>query len=82
MCSRVPFKQELRPGGLWGCKCLEKEREEGKFNRPVVSLGQILRSWAALQCFSTRVPVDLIADMTQQGAPAEEILKGYPSVTR
>jgi uncharacterized protein (DUF433 family) len=30
----------------------------------------------------TRVPVDLIADMTQQGAPAEEILKGYPSVTR
>lgn len=30
----------------------------------------------------TRVPVYLIADMIEQGTPIDEILKGYPSLTR
>jgi uncharacterized protein (DUF433 family) len=30
----------------------------------------------------TRVPVYLIADMIEQGTPIEEILDGYPSLTR
>ena len=30
----------------------------------------------------TRVPVYLIADMTEQGTPINEILDGYPSLTR
>ncbi len=30
----------------------------------------------------TRVPVCLIADMIEQGTPIDEILEGYPSLTR
>ena len=30
----------------------------------------------------TRIPVDLIADMLAQGANAEEILEGYPTLDR
>ena len=30
----------------------------------------------------TRIPVYLIADMIEQGTPIEEILEGYPSLTR
>ena len=30
----------------------------------------------------TRVPVYLIADMIEQGTPIDEILEGYPSLTR
>lgn len=31
---------------------------------------------------STRIPVDLIADMLKQGATVEEILEGYPALDR
>lgn len=30
----------------------------------------------------TRIPVDLIADMLTQGATAEEILEGYPTLDK
>ena len=30
----------------------------------------------------TRIPVYLIADMIEQGTPIDEILDGYPSLTR
>ena len=30
----------------------------------------------------TRIPVDLIADMLAQGATAEEILEGYPTLDK
>jgi uncharacterized protein (DUF433 family) len=30
----------------------------------------------------TRIPVHLVADMLRQGASPEEILEGYPSLTR
>ena len=30
----------------------------------------------------TRIPVYLIADMMEQGTPINEILEGYPSLTR
>jgi len=30
----------------------------------------------------TRIPVDLIADMLAQGASAEEILEGYPTLDK
>ena len=30
----------------------------------------------------TRIPVCLIADMIEQGTPIDEILEGYPSLTR
>jgi len=30
----------------------------------------------------TRIPVDLVADMLAQGATAEEILEGYPTLTK
>ena len=30
----------------------------------------------------TRIPVQLIADILEQGTPAEEILQGYPALSR
>ena len=30
----------------------------------------------------TRIPIYLVADMIEQGAPIEEVLEGYPSLTR
>jgi uncharacterized protein (DUF433 family) len=30
----------------------------------------------------TRIPVDLVADMLAQGATAEEILEGYPTLSK
>ena len=30
----------------------------------------------------TRIPVQVIADMLEQGTPAEEILEGYPALSR
>ena len=30
----------------------------------------------------TRIPVDLVADMRAQGATAEEILEGYPTLNK
>jgi len=30
----------------------------------------------------TRIPVDLVAEMLAQGATAEEILKGYPTLSK
>ena len=30
----------------------------------------------------TRIPVQVVADMLQQGTPAEEILEGYPALSR
>jgi len=30
----------------------------------------------------TRIPVDLVADMLAQGASAEEVLQGYPTLDR
>jgi uncharacterized protein (DUF433 family) len=30
----------------------------------------------------TRIPVDLVADMLAQGAPVQEILEGYPTLSR
>jgi uncharacterized protein (DUF433 family) len=30
----------------------------------------------------TRIPVDLVADMLAQGASAEEILEGYPTLSK
>jgi uncharacterized protein (DUF433 family) len=36
----------------------------------------------ALVIRGTRIPVRLVAEMRQQGASVEEILEGYPSLTR
>ncbi len=36
----------------------------------------------ALVFRGTRIPVYLIADMIEQGTPIDEILEGYPSLTR
>jgi uncharacterized protein (DUF433 family) len=45
----------------------------------VVSDSEIMRGTPVFK--GTRVPVDLVADMLCQGATAEEILEGYPSLS-
>lgn len=46
----------------------------------VVSDPEVMRGTPVFK--GTRIPVDLVADMLTQGATAEEILKGYPTLNR
>jgi uncharacterized protein (DUF433 family) len=46
--------------------------------RMVVSDPEIMRGTPVFK--GTRIPVDLVADMLSQGAAAEEILEGYPTL--
>ena len=46
----------------------------------VVSNPEIMRGTPVFE--ATRVPVDLVADMLAQGATAEEILEGYPTLSK
>ncbi len=45
----------------------------------VVTDPQIMRGTPVFK--GTRIPVDLVADMLAQGATAEEILEGYPTLS-
>jgi uncharacterized protein (DUF433 family) len=46
----------------------------------VVSDPEIMRGTPVFK--GTRIPVDLVADMLSQGATAEEILEGYPTLNK
>jgi uncharacterized protein (DUF433 family) len=46
----------------------------------VVSDPEIMRGTPAFK--GTRIPVDLVADMLAKGATAEEILEGYPTLSK
>jgi len=46
----------------------------------VVSDPEIMRGTPVFR--GTRIPVDLVADMLVQGATVEEILEGYPTLSR
>jgi uncharacterized protein (DUF433 family) len=46
----------------------------------VVSDPEIMRGTPVFK--GTRIPVDLVADMLAQGATAEEILEGYPTLNK
>ena len=46
----------------------------------VVSNPEIMRGTPVFK--GTRIPVDLVADMLADGATAEEILEGYPTLSR
>jgi uncharacterized protein (DUF433 family) len=48
--------------------------------RMVVSDPEIMRGTPVFK--GTRIPVDLVADMLAQGATAEEILEGYPTLSK
>lgn len=51
-----------------------------KVQRMVVSDPEIMRGTPIFQ--GTRIPVDLVAEMVTQGVTTEEILKGYPGLSR
>ncbi|MHB1701370.1 MAG: DUF433 domain-containing protein [Acidobacteriaceae bacterium] len=51
-----------------------------KVQRMVVSDPEIMRGTPVFQ--GTRIPVDLVAEMVAQGATTEEILEGYPALSR
>jgi uncharacterized protein (DUF433 family) len=46
----------------------------------VVSDPEIMRGTPVFK--GTRIPVDLVADMLAQGATVEEILEGYPTLSK
>jgi uncharacterized protein (DUF433 family) len=67
------------------CKSARKEVETGlrrlaEATRMVESDPEIMRGAPVFR--GTRIPVHAIADMLSQGAPIEEILEGYPALTR
>jgi uncharacterized protein (DUF433 family) len=67
------------------CKAARKEVETGLYRlaeaeRMVESDPDIMRGTPVYR--GTRIPVDAIAEMLCQGATIEEILEGYPALTR
>jgi uncharacterized protein (DUF433 family) len=67
------------------CKSARKEVDAGlrrlaQATRMVESDPEIMRGAPVYK--GTRIPVHAIADMLSQGAPVEDILEGYPALTR
>jgi uncharacterized protein (DUF433 family) len=57
-----------------------KLKQLARMEEMVVSDREIMRGTPVFK--STRIPVDLVADMLAQGATAEEILEGYPTLSK
>jgi len=55
-------------------------KQLARMEEMVVSDPEIMRGTPIFK--GTRVPVDLVADMLAQGATAEEILEGYPTLSK
>jgi uncharacterized protein (DUF433 family) len=55
-------------------------KQLARIEEMVVSDPEIMRGTPVFK--STRIPVDLVADMLTQGATAEEILEGYPTLSK
>jgi uncharacterized protein (DUF433 family) len=67
------------------CKFARRDVDKGlrrlaDASRMVESDPEVLRGTVVYK--GTRIPVQLVADMLSQGASVEEILDGYPSLTR
>jgi uncharacterized protein (DUF433 family) len=55
-------------------------KQLGRIQELVASDPEIMRGTPVFK--GTRIPVDLVADMLAQGATAEEILEGYPTLNK
>jgi uncharacterized protein (DUF433 family) len=55
-------------------------RQLARMGEMVVSDPEIMRGTPVFK--GTRIPVDLVADMLSQGASVEEILEGYPTLSK
>jgi uncharacterized protein (DUF433 family) len=55
-------------------------KQTARLRQLVTSDPEIMRGTPVFK--GTRIPVDLVADMLAQGATAEEILDGYPTLTK
>jgi len=55
-------------------------KQLARIEEMVVSNPEIMRGTPVFK--GTRIPVDLVADMLSQGASAEEILEGYPTLSK
>ena len=55
-------------------------KQLARIEEMVVSDPEIMRGTPVFR--GTRIPVDLVADMLAQGATAEEILEGYPTLNK
>lgn len=55
-------------------------KQLARIEEMVVSNPEIMRGTPVFK--GTRIPVDLVADMLAQGATAEEILEGYPTLNK
>jgi len=55
-------------------------KQMARLRQLVTSDPEIMRGTPVFK--GTRIPVDLVADMLAQGATAEDILEGYPTLNR
>jgi uncharacterized protein (DUF433 family) len=55
-------------------------KQLGRIEEMVVSDPEIMRGTPVFK--GTRIPVDLVADMLAQGATADDILEGYPTLSK
>jgi uncharacterized protein (DUF433 family) len=69
------------PGSLWRCNALGAAGSSRPRTRGRDHIMKTRRLCAARpRIRGTRIPVELIADMSTQGAGPEEILEGYPAL--
>ena len=62
-------------------RAVERQMKQlARVEQMVVSDPDIMRGTPVFK--GTRIPVDLVADMLAQGATAEEILEGYPTLSK
>lgn len=62
-------------------RAVERQLKQlARMEEMVVSDPEIMRGTPVFN--GTRIPVDLVADMLAQGATAEEILEGYPTLSK
>jgi uncharacterized protein (DUF433 family) len=55
-------------------------KQLARISEMVISDPEIMRGTPVFK--GTRIPVDLVADMLAQGATAEDILEGYPTLSK
>lgn len=60
-------------------KSMPNPKELARLRELVACDPEIMRGTPVFK--GTRIPIDLVADMLAQGATAEEILEGYPTLS-
>src|SRR5579864_3902484 len=79
--QRSPKTEKLPIANGTARRAVESQLKQlARMEEMVVSYPEIMRGTPVFK--GTRIPVDLVADMLAQGATVEEIIEGYPTLSK